>query len=353
MNSLFDPLEIRGIEFPNRAWVSPMCQYSSVNGVIGPWHTQHLGSLIAGKPGLVMVEATGISPDARISIGCTGIWNDKQVSNFSEIVDSSHSQGVPIGIQLVHSGRKGSTMPTWSEYEIAKESDGSWKTVAPSPIPLKGFQIPHELTNSEIKTIVDDFASAAKRVVTAGFDLIELHGAYGYLIHQFLSPISNHRKDNYGGEFKNRIRFICEIVEEVRNNIPTDMPLFVRIPAKDWVDGGWSLEDSIELTKILKELGVDLVDIVSGGIVEDAWGDSFEGAQVPFSLDIKKETGIKTAVGGSITDPLFANNVIESGAADAVMIGKEFLRNPHWALIAADTLNLATNWPVQYLRAKK
>ena len=353
MNSLFDPLEIRGLKFLNRAWVSPMCQYSSIEGVIGRWHDQHLGSLIAGKPGLVMVEATGISPDARISTGCTGIWNEDQVLKFSEIVDFSHSQEVPIGIQLVHSGRKGSTMPPWSHYVNAKESDGNWQTFAPSPIPLNGFPIPRELNIAEIRSVIGDFGRASSRAVAAGFDVIQLHGAYGYLIHQFLSPVSNKRKDDYGGDFENRIRFICEVVKEIRGQIPGEMPLFVRIPAQDWVDGGWGLAESVELTIILKELRVDLVDIVSGGIVENAWGESFEGFQVPFSQQIKNASGLMTAVGGSIKDPHFANNVIKSGAADAVMIGAEFLKNPHWGLMAAETLKQLVNWPVQYSRAKQ
>lgn len=353
MTSLFDPLKIRGLVFANRAWVSPMCQYSCLDGIIGSWHKQHLGALVAGRPGLLMVEATGISPEARISIGCTGIWNSQQVSSYREIIEFSHSQGVPIGIQLVHSGRKGSTMPTWSDYVVATVEDGSWQTVAPSPIPLKGFPTPRELSISEIAGIIDGFGYAAKRAVSAGFDLIELHAAYGYLIHQFLSPISNRRSDEYGGDFSGRSRLLCEIVQNIRQEIPSEMPLFVRIPAQDWVEGGWSLQESINLVELLKNFGVDLVDIVSGGIVEDAWGESFEGFQVPFSAEIRRLTGIKTAVGGSISDPIYADEVIRNGDADAVMIGAAMLRNPHWPLIAAEALGIHTPWPSQYMRARK
>ena len=353
MNSLFDPLKIRGLEFANRIWVSPMCQYSCLDGIIGPWHKQHLGALVAGRPGLLMMEATGVSPEARISIGCTGIWNSRQVASYREVVEFSHSQGVPIGIQLVHSGRKGSTMPTWSDYEVARVEDGSWQTVAPSPIPLNGFPTPRVLSTSEIVGIIEDFASAAKRAVSAGFDLIELHAAYGYLIHQFLSPISNRRVDEYGGDFLGRTRLLCEIVQNVRKEIPSEMPLLVRIPAQDWVEGGWSLQESIELVTLLKNFGVDLVDIVSGGIVEGAWGESFEGFQVPFSAAIRTATGLKTAAGGSISDPKYADEVIRNGYADALMIGAEMLRNPHWPLIAAETLGVLTPWPNQYRRARK
>ena len=353
MTSLFDPFKVRGLVFANRAWVSPMCQYSCLDGVIGPWHKQHLGALVAGRPGLLMMEATGISPEARISIGCTGIWNSQQVSSYREIIEFSHSQGVPIGIQLVHSGRKGSTMPTWSDYEVATVEDGSWQTVAPSPIPLKGYPIPRELSTSEIASIIDDFGDAARRAVSAGFDLIELHAAYGYLIHQFLSPISNRRGDEYGGDFSGRTRLICEIVQNIRQEIPSEMPLLVRISAQDWVEGGWSLQESVKLVTLLKDFGVDLVDIVSGGIVEGAWGESFEGFQVPFSAEIRASTGIKTAVGGSISDPKYADEVIRNGYADALMIGAAMLRNPHWPLIAAETLGILTPWPSQYVRARK
>ena len=353
MTALFESIVIRGLSIPNRIWVSPMCQYSAVDGVIGSWHIQHLGSMAAGRPGLLIVESTGISPAGRISTGCTGIWNDEQVAKFREVTALVHSQNVPIGIQLNHSGRKGSTMPSWWEYEVARSSDGSWQTFAPSSIPLNGFPTPKELTEDEIAEIINDFAKAAKMSVQAGFDLIEIHGAYGYLIHQFLSPISNKRSDNYGGNFEGRARFLKEIIQKIRSVVPDVMPLLVRIPAQDWVDGGWTLDESIQLVNEIKLIGVDVVDIVSGGILQDAWGPNFEGSQVSFSAQIRSATGIKTAVGGAIADPLFANSVIKNEEADAVMIGTAILRNPHWPLLASESLNGNLVWPNQLLRAKK
>ena len=330
-----------------------MCQYSADDGIASSWHDVHIGSFATGGAGLIIMEAAGVTPEGRISTKCLGLWSDKHVERLKPIVDFAHSQGTKIGIQLAHAGRKGSCLPPWSDHPMATLEEGGWESVAPSAISFGGkYPTPRELTTSEIKDLVESFATAAKRVVSVGFDLVEIHAAHGYLIHQFLSPISNQRSDEYGGSFENRIRFMVEIAKAVRASIPDSMPLFVRISATDWLEGGWALEDSVELAKILKGIGVDLIDVSSGGTSSGAPVPVGPGYQVPLAAEIKKVAEIATSAVGLITDPLQAESIVAEGQADAVMLGREMLRNPRWALHAAHVLNAEVNWPIQLVRGK-
>lgn len=352
-SALFQPLTLRGVTFANRIWVSPMCQYSADNGVASSWHDVHIGSFSTGGAGLIMMEASGVTPEGRISTKCLGLWNDNQTDRLRPIVDFAHSFGAKIGIQLAHAGRKGSCLPPWSDHPMASKEEGGWESVAPSPISFGGkYPVPRELTISEIKELVRSFADAAQRVASVGFDLVEIHAAHGYLIHQFLSPLSNQRSDDYGGSFENRIRFIIEIVKAVREVIPDSMPLFVRISATDWLEGGWTIEDSIELSKTLKNCGVDLIDVSSGGTSSGAPVPVGPGYQVPLAHQIRVESQIPTSAVGMITDPQQAEAIIAEGRADAVMLGREMLRNPRWAFHAAHVLGAEVKWPNQLLRAK-
>ena len=352
-SALFSPLTLRGLTFSNRIWVSPMCQYSADDGVPSSWHDVHIGSFATGGTGLIMMEASGVTPEGRISTKCLGLWNDKQAARLKPIVDFVHSQGTKIGIQLAHAGRKGSCLPPWSDHPMASKEEGGWESVAPSAISFGGkYPTPRELTVPEIKDLVANFAAAAKRVVSVGFDLVEIHAAHGYLIHQFLSPLSNTRADEYGGSFENRIRFIVEIADAVRAAIPESMPLFVRISATDWLDGGWTIDDSVRLAAILKSSGVDLIDVSSGGTSSGAPVPVGPGYQVPLAETIRKSASIATSAVGLITTPEQAEEIVASGKADAVMMGREFLRNPRWPLHAAKVLNANVEWPAQLLRGQ-
>jgi 2,4-dienoyl-CoA reductase-like NADH-dependent reductase (Old Yellow Enzyme family) len=350
--SLFDHLQIRNLDIPNRVWVSPMCQYSAVDGIVGQWHQVHLGAFATGGAGLIFVEATGVVPEGRISIGCPGIWSDRHAEAFRPIVDFAHSMGSKIGIQLAHAGRKASTMRPWDDHLVAEKSEGGWQSVAPSPIAFHGMQVPKQLSVSDITELTQSFVTTAKRAVSVGFDVIEIHAAHGYLFHQFMSPITNQRTDEYGGDFEGRTRFLCEVAQAVRASIPETMPLFVRISASDWVEGGWGIDDSILLSRKLKNLGIDLIDVSSGGLVHDAKVQVGPGYQVPFSEAIKREVGILTSAVGLITDVNQAEEIVTSGKSDAVMLARAMLRNPRWALDAAEKLGIRIPWPVQYERAR-
>ena len=353
MAALFDPLTIRSVTFPNRIWVSPMCQYSAVNGVATSWHDVHIGSFATGGTGMIMMEATGVVPEGRISTACLGLWNEEQELRLIPIVEFAHSMGTKIGIQLAHAGRKASCLPPWSDHPMASKEEGGWDCVAPSAISFGGkYPVPKALTISEIRKLIEEFGDSARRAVRAGFDLVEIHAAHGYLIHQFLSPISNQRDDKYGGSFENRTRFILEIAEEVRAAIPKSMPLFVRISASDWLDDGWTIDESVELCKLLKASGVDLIDVSSGGTSSGAPVPVGPGYQVHFAERIRNESGIATCAVGLITEPEQANEIVKSGRADAVMMAREFLRNPRWPLHAAKQLNAEVSWPPQLLRGK-
>lgn len=352
MSHLFTPLTIRGTTFTNRVWVSPMCQYMAEDGLVGTWHQVHIGSWSTGAPGLIMLEATGVTPQGRISIGCPSIHDQAHAQAFKPIVDFAHSYGVKVGIQLAHAGRKASTMRPWDDHRLASKEDGGWEAVSSSAVAFEGYLVPRELSKEEIAGLVKDFAAAAKRAIDVGIDVIEIHAAHGYLIHQFYSPLMNHRTDEYGGSFENRIRFLLEVTKAVREAIGESVPLFVRISATDWVDGGWNLIDSIEVAKELKALGVDLIDVSSGGAVHNAKIDAKPGFQVPFAAAIKTEADIRTGAVGLITEAEQAEHIVATHEADAVFLGRAMLRNPRWALQAAEKLGVRIEWPLPLDRGR-
>ena len=337
-------------------FVSPMCQYSSndKNGKPTNWHMVLLGSRAVGGAGLVMAEASSVSPEGRISPQDVGIWADTQAEAFEPIVDFQAKQGATPAIQLAHAGRKASHMQPWNDSKVLTSTDGGWNIVGPSAIPFDPDWItPKELSLEEIDSIISNFVSAAKRSVKAGFKVIELHFAHGYLACEFMSSLSNHRTDKYGGSLRNRCRFSLDIASAVRNIIPDSMPLLVRISATEYIKGGWDVEDSIELCGWLKEEGVDLIDCSSGGNSSAQDLDTFPGYQVPFSARIRKEVQIPTGAVGLIADPLQAEQTLRNGDADVVLLGRELLRNPYWPLQARDELDNSDDlWPIQYIRAR-
>jgi 2,4-dienoyl-CoA reductase-like NADH-dependent reductase (Old Yellow Enzyme family) len=352
MNTLFDPFTLRSVTFQNRVWVSPMCQYSATDGFVGAWHSAHLGAFATGAPGLIMVEATGVVPEGRISIGCPTIEDDAHAKAFAPMVEFAHSQGVKMGIQLAHAGRKASTMRPWDRTRMAEIGEGGWQAVSSTDKAFEGYPAPRALTVAEIKQLVNEFADAARRAVAVGFDVIEIHAAHGYLLHQFYSPVSNDRTDEYGGSFENRIRFLMEVTAAVRAAIGDQVALFVRISATDWVDEGWNLIDSIELAAKLKAAGVDLIDVSSGGAVHNAPITPSPGFQVPFAAAIRKEAGIATAAVGLITEPEQAQYIIETEEADAVFLARAMLRNPRWAMKAAEALGVKIPWSLPLDRGR-
>ena len=352
MNTLFDPLTIGSVIFQNRAWVSPMCQYSAIDGLVGEWHRAHLNSFATGSPGLIMVEATGVVPEGRISIACTSLHSQAHAEAFLPMIGFAHSQNVKMGIQLAHAGRKASTMRPWDDHRMATIDEGGWQSVSSSAIAFHGYPEPRALTTDEIHQLTLDFVAAAKRAITVGFDVIEIHAAHGYLFHQFYSPLANTRSDEYGGSFENRTRFLLETTKAVRDAIPRDTPLFVRISATDWVDDGWNLVDSIELCSQLKAVGVDLIDVSTGGNVHNAPVKATPGFQVPFSAAIRTEVDIMTTAVGLITEPEQAQYIIETGEADAVFLARAMIRNPRWALSAAEKLGVKIEWPHQLERGQ-
>jgi 2,4-dienoyl-CoA reductase-like NADH-dependent reductase (Old Yellow Enzyme family) len=350
---LFDRYTIRGVTFRNRIFVSPMCQYSSDNGVPNDWHFVHLGSRAVGGAALVMVEASGVSPEGRITAWDSGFWSQQHADAFRRIATFVEENGAVSGIQLAHAGRKASTDVPWRGGRVIREGPHSWQTVAPSPIPFRdGEPVPHELTTAEIDEIVEDFVRSTDLALDAGFRVIELHMAHGYLLHEFLSPLSNVRTDDYGGSLENRMRFPLRVAELVRKTWPDHLPLFVRISASDWADGGWDLAQSIEFAKRLRDLGVDLIDCSSGGAVPGAKIELGPGYHVPFARAIRAEAGVATGAVGLITDAHQADEIIRSGSADAVLLARELLRDPYWPLHAAHILGVDIPWPDQYQRAK-
>jgi 2,4-dienoyl-CoA reductase-like NADH-dependent reductase (Old Yellow Enzyme family) len=353
MAHLFDPLSIRELKFANRVFVSPMCEYSSTDGYANDWHFVHLGSRAVGGAGLVLTEATAVLPEGRISPQDLGIWSDEHIEPLARIVRFIYEQGSVAGMQLAHAGRKASTHRPWEGSGAIRESEGGWKkVVAPSALRFADhYPMPQALTHEGIQEVISAFAQAARRACEAGFRVIEIHAAHGYLIHEFLSPLSNQREDAYGGSFENRTRLIREIVAAVRSSWPEQAPLFVRISATDWVDGGWDVRQSIELARRLKELGVDLIDCSSGGSVPHAKIPVGPGYQTPFAQEIRRETGIMTGAVGMITSSIQAEHIIGTGQADAVILAREFLRDPYWPLRAARDLGQLISWPAQYLRA--
>lgn len=353
MNKLFAPLKIMGVELKNRIAVSPMCQYSSNNGIPTEWHLVHLGSRAVGGAALVIQEATSVSPEGRISPDDAGIWNDIQADAYKRITEFIISENSIPGIQLAHAGRKGSTYVPWKGMGEVRREEGGWQTLSPSPIKFAdNYPTPKEMDVGDIRKVIDDFGKSAERSITAGFRIIELHMAHGYLIHEFLSPLSNLRQDLYGGSLSHRCRFAVEIAERVRQVMPEDVPLFARISSSDWIDGGWNIEDSVYLSHRLKEAGVDLIDCSSGGNAPKATIPTGPGYQIPFSERIKMEVGILTGGIGFITSPEQADHIIRTGQADIVLLAREILRNPYWPINAAKVLKEDIEWPKQYERAK-
>lgn len=351
---LFSKIKIRDIEFKNRIFVSPMCQYSAKDGVPNHWHLVHLGSRAVGGASLVICEATGVSPEGRISLGDTGIWNETQVKAWQEITDFIKSQNSVPGIQIAHAGRKASTNIPWEEKKLIEKADGGWIPLAPSAVPFSKHSLtPKEMTAQEIGLVREQFVKAAFNSMKAGFQVVEIHMAHGYLLHEFLSPISNQRTDQYGGSLENRMRLPLEIAKEIRKNWPEQWPVLVRISASDWVDGGWSIEDSVKFSVELKNLGIDVIDCSSGGMTPDAKIPVGPGYQVAFAETIRKKSDIPTAAVGIITEAKQAEEILQKGQADFILMAREFLRDPYWPLHAAKTLGEDIPWPNQYMAAKR
>jgi 2,4-dienoyl-CoA reductase-like NADH-dependent reductase (Old Yellow Enzyme family) len=351
--TLLTPLTIRDVTFANRIAVSPMCEYSSEDGFANDWHLVHLGSRAVGGAGLVMTEATAVEADGRITWRDLGIWKTEHIEPLARITSFIKMQGSTAGIQLAHAGRKASTQVPWDGGgAIPPGQPNSWQAVAPSAVPFNtGDPAPRELTAGEIERVVAAFAAATRRALIAGFEVIEIHGAHGYLLHEFLSPLSNFRTDAYGGSFENRVRIVVEVVKAVRQEMGPKLPLFLRISASDWTEGGWTIEDSVELARRVKPLGVDLIDASSGGNVPGARIPVEPGYQVPFAQRIRKDSGILTGAVGMITTAEQATSIIASGEADIVLLARELLRDPYFPIHAAQALGTPPVVPVQYMRA--
>jgi 2,4-dienoyl-CoA reductase-like NADH-dependent reductase (Old Yellow Enzyme family) len=357
VSSVFDSLDIRGLHVRNRLWVPAMCQYSVMerDGIPTDWHLAHLGSFARGGAGLIVAEATAVVPEGRISPRDTGIWNDDQVHAWRRITDFVHEQGAAIGLQLAHAGRKASVWPAWGfpEHGTVPVADGGWQTVAPSAVAFEGYAPPRALTRAEIPDVVAAFTTAARRALDAGFDLVELHAAHGYLLHQFLSPLSNLRTDAYGGSLENRARLLLEIVRAVRAEVGEAVPVLVRFSATDYADGGWDAEQTATVAGWAHEAGADLFDISSGGLVAGVRVPLGPGYQVPFAEYVRTAAHVPVNAVGLITEARQAQSIVESGQADAVMLGREMLRDPHFPLRAARELGVDIDyWPPQYLRAR-
>lgn len=353
MLQLFDSLTLRDVTLQNRIAVSPMCQYSSENGFANDWHFVHLGGRAVGGAGLVFTEATAVIREGRISPQDLGIWSEDHIEPLTRITHFIREQGSVAGIQLAHAGRKASTYRPWDGRGAIPEAQGGWhEVVAPSALRFaEGYPLPEALTEDQIQGVVAAFAAAARRACDAGFAVVEIHAAHGYLLHEFLSPFSNHREDRYGGSFENRTRLLREVASAVRRAWPDRLPLFVRISATDWEAGGWDLEQSVELVRQLKSLGVDLIDCSCGGNLPQAKIPVGPGYQTPFAERIRREVAIPTGALGLITSPVQADHIIRTDQADLVLLAREFLRDPYWPLRAARELGHAIPWPVQYLRA--
>jgi 2,4-dienoyl-CoA reductase-like NADH-dependent reductase (Old Yellow Enzyme family) len=352
---LFSPLQIRDVHLRNRIGVSPMCEYSSVDGFANDWHLVHLGSRAVGGAAMVMTEASAVLAEGRISPQDLGIWTDDHIPLLARIFRFIEEQGAVPAMQLAHAGRKASTAAPWNGGGALDEGEQGWRPIfGPSAIPFSAKSpTPEPLDVAGIARVVRAFGEAAKRAREAGAKIVEIHAAHGYLLHEFLSPLSNTRSDCYGGSFENRTRFLREVVQAIRESWPAGLPLFVRISATDWVEGGWSAEDSVGLAKELQPMGVDLMDCSSGGVVGNVSIPVGPGYQVPLAEQVRKEGGIQTAAVGMITAPEQADSIVRTGQADMVFLAREFLRDPYWPLKAADELRQNGPWPKQYLRAKR
>ena len=355
MSALFSPITLRSLTLRNRVGVSPMCQYSSENGVANDWHLVHLGAFATGGAGLVLTEAAAVTPEGRISPHDLGIWDDAHIPMLQRITAFCRAQGAAMGIQLAHAGRKASTRRPWEQPGgTVPVSEGGWENVmAPSAVRFApNYPAPHELSLSGISQVISSFAEGARRALDAGFQVVELHAAHGYLMHEFLSPIANVRTDGYGGSFENRVRLTLEITDAVRDVWPGDLPMLVRLSATDWADGGWHIEESVQLATLLQARGVDLIDCSSGGLAAHQQITIGPGYQVPFARRIREESGIPTAAVGLITDAVQAEEIVADGGADMVLLARELLRNPRWPLAAAHALGARISWPPQYERAR-
>jgi 2,4-dienoyl-CoA reductase-like NADH-dependent reductase (Old Yellow Enzyme family) len=355
VSQLFSPIDLRDVTVRNRVWVAPMCQYSAVDGMPNDWHLVHLGSFARGGAGLVFTEATSVVPEGRISPEDTGIWNDEQQAAWARIVAFIHGQGAVAGIQLAHAGRKASTYSGFTRDRGGVPDEvGGWTPVGPSASAYPDLRDPEPLDAAGIARVVTAFGDAAERALAAGFDVLELHAAHGYLLHEFLSPLSNQREDEYGGSFDNRVRLVLDVVREVRGRVPAGVPVVVRLSATDWLEGGWTADDSVRLARLLAGEGVDLVDTSTGG---NAPADIpvGPGYQVPFARRIREEAGLPTGAVGMITEPKQAEEILAEGSADVVLLARELLREPHWPLRAAYELgdDVPELWPVQYRRAAR
>ncbi len=352
MPHLFSELQLRDLTIPNRIGVSPMCQYSCVDGYANDWHFAHLTARAVGGAGIVFTEAAAVTADGRISPQDLGIWSEKHFEPLERIVRFIDGQGAIAGIQLAHAGRKASIYRPWSGRGGVPAAEGGWTPIAPSAISFAhDYPMPEAMSLKAIEATKRAFALAAERAYAAGFRVIEVHAAHGYLVHQFLSPLSNQRADAYGGSFDNRIRFLVETVEQVRKALPDRCPVIVRVSATDWTEGGWNIDETVELARRLKGLGVDLIDCSTGGNVERAAIPVGAGYQVPFAARIRREAEIMTAAVGMITDPAQADQIVRNGEADLVLLARELLREPYWPLRAAAELGQTVAWPAQYLRA--
>lgn len=352
MSKLFSPLTIKNITLKNRIVMSPMCQYTAIDGFTKDWHQVHYGSRAVGGAGLIIVEATAVSPEGRITPGDLGLWTDDHIDGLTRIASFIHQHGAIAGIQIAHAGRKASCEVPHRGGKQLDEKQGGWQTVAPSSIPfIDGDRSPESLTKEGILKVVSGFKAAAGRALVAGFKVVEIHSAHGYLLQEFLSPLSNQRTDEYGGSFENRTRLLRQVADAVKSVWPAENPLFVRISSTDWTEGGWTIEESVKLAYILKEIGVDVIDCSSGGNVYNARVPVGPGFQVPFSEAVRK-TGILTGTVGLITTSLQAESILQEEKADLVLLGRELLRNPYFPLLAAKELGEDITWPVQYLRSK-
>lgn len=360
--SLFEPLRLRDLEIPNRVWMAPMCQYSAAatGGAVGAptdWHLQHYASRAVGGAGLIIVEATGVAPEGRISPNDVGLWNEAQARAFARVVDQIRSQGAVAGIQLAHAGRKAGTDVPWRGTEPLPPGQGGWTPLGPSPVPFdERHSVPSELDRDAMREIASQFAAAAVRALEAGFEVVEIHGAHGYLLSSFLSPLANRREDEYGGPFENRVRFPLEVVDAVREVWPNRLPMLFRVSATDWVDGGWTADDTVRLAPLLAAHGVDLLDVSSGGNAATARIPAGPGYQVPFATRVKHETAMPVGAVGLITEPAQAAKILAEGEADAVLLGRELLRDPYWPRRAARELGIAATGrpltaPPQYARS--
>ncbi|MGB0723407.1 MAG: NADH:flavin oxidoreductase/NADH oxidase [Gammaproteobacteria bacterium] len=355
---LFEPLQLRGLTLPNRIVVSPMCQYAAVDGRAQDWHLMHVGNLAVSGTGLLIMEMTNVEPIGRITPGCMGLWDDATETALKRVVDfcKGHSP-TPMAVQLAHAGRKGSTTPPWAGRQPIPESGGGWRAVAPSAVPImEGLPTPRALSRGEIQAIVEKFADSTRRAERIGYDAIELHGAHGYLLHQFLSPLSNRREDDYGGSLENRMRLTLEVFDAVRGEWPDDKPLGIRLSATDWMDGGWDIEQTVTLCKALAARGCDWIDVSSSGLAPQAQVPIGPGYQVPFAERIKQETGITTMSVGMITEPQQAEDILQAGQADLIAMARGLLYDPRWAWHAAEQLAPDTGglvaYPDQYLRCR-